>query len=156
MVAVACERDRDHYSFALARWHVVVLNSNCRCLGCTAGSAQLRWLQADLAQHPNVCTLAYMHAPPLQLNRGRQPRRNSEVRHASGFGVLKLVLRAASYEWRFVSDGSSAFADSGAGPCHQPRPRRRRGRRAGPGAEPTAPCVAPRATTSYGAPRSAT
>jgi hypothetical protein len=36
---------------------------------------------------------------------------------ASGFGVLKLRLHAASYDWRFVAvDGS--VIDSGSAPCH--------------------------------------
>jgi hypothetical protein len=31
--------------------------------GCGAGSAQERWLAADLAAHPAKCTLAYWHEP---------------------------------------------------------------------------------------------
>ncbi|HEX7290817.1 MAG TPA: metallophosphoesterase [Conexibacter sp.] len=51
------------YSYALGRWHVVVLNSNCDVVGCGAGSRQQRWLRADLAAHPTRCTLAYWHHP---------------------------------------------------------------------------------------------
>jgi acid phosphatase type 7 len=42
---------------------VVALNSNCAVVGCAAGSAQGRWLRADLAAHPARCTLAYWHHP---------------------------------------------------------------------------------------------
>jgi acid phosphatase type 7 len=51
------------YSYDLGSWHVVVLNSNCRFVGCRAGGAQERWLRADLARHQTECTLAYWHHP---------------------------------------------------------------------------------------------
>jgi acid phosphatase type 7 len=53
-----------YYSYDLGAWHVVVLNSNCRPAGgCARGSPQQRWLAADLAAHPALCTAAYMHHP---------------------------------------------------------------------------------------------
>jgi Ca2+-binding RTX toxin-like protein len=52
------------YSFDLAGWHIVSLNSNCPGpLKCDAGSAQERWLRADLAANPAACTLAFWHEP---------------------------------------------------------------------------------------------
>jgi acid phosphatase type 7 len=52
------------YSFDLARWHLVALNSNCSAVGgCDAGSPQERWLRADLARTRARCTLAYWHHP---------------------------------------------------------------------------------------------
>lgn len=56
--------DAGYYSFDLAGWHVVALNSECsRIGGCGAGSPQERWLRADLAAHPSDCSLAYLHRP---------------------------------------------------------------------------------------------
>ena len=49
-------------------------------------------------------------------------RAHSEVRHAAGFGVLKLALHAGGYDWQFESDTGSLFSDSGSGLCHPPRP----------------------------------
>ena len=53
-----------------AAWHMIALNSECSLLGggsisagCGAGSSQETWLKADLAAHPNVCTVAYWHRP---------------------------------------------------------------------------------------------
>ncbi len=52
------------YSYDLAAWHIIVLNSECGHIrGCGRGSAEERWLAADLAAHPNGCTLAYWHEP---------------------------------------------------------------------------------------------
>jgi acid phosphatase type 7 len=51
------------YSWNLGGWHLIALNANCEQVGCGAGSPQVRWLRADLAQHPTRCTLAYWHQP---------------------------------------------------------------------------------------------
>ena len=47
-----------------------------------------------------------------------QPDKNSEVRNADAFGVLKLTLRAQGYEWSFVPEAGKSFTDSGTGTCH--------------------------------------
>jgi hypothetical protein len=58
-----------YYSYDLGSWHVVALNSNCSDSGCrdslagTVSSAELSWLQSDLAAHPGQCVLAYWHHP---------------------------------------------------------------------------------------------
>jgi acid phosphatase type 7 len=62
--AVAGDAKKGYYSYDLGTWHVIALNSNCSQVGgCQAGSAQEQWLRADLAAHPNACTLAYWHHP---------------------------------------------------------------------------------------------
>jgi hypothetical protein len=33
-------------------------------------------------------------------------------------GVLKLTLRANSYDWNFLPIAGQAFTDSGSGACH--------------------------------------
>jgi hypothetical protein len=43
---------------------------------------------------------------------------NSEVHKPSIFGVLKLTLHPSSYDWSFVPDPSTPFADAGTGTCH--------------------------------------
>lgn len=60
----AGDRSKGYYSFDLGAWHLVALNSNCGNIGgCGVGSAQEVWLKADLAAHPNACTVAYWHHP---------------------------------------------------------------------------------------------
>ena len=59
-------RNEGWYSYTLGDWHFIALNSNCGNIGgCNAGSAQHRWLQADLLQSRQKCTVAYMHHPFL-------------------------------------------------------------------------------------------
>jgi hypothetical protein len=62
--AAAGSPSAGYYSFDLGGWHVVVLNANCDEIGgCDVGSPQERWLAADLAAHPALCTIAYWHQP---------------------------------------------------------------------------------------------
>jgi acid phosphatase type 7 len=70
-------RDAGYYSFDVGDWHIVALNSQCghrprlpQVPGCEAGSAQERWLRADLAAHPTACTLAYWHHPLISSRLG--------------------------------------------------------------------------------------
>jgi hypothetical protein len=43
---------------------------------------------------------------------------NSEVRHTGTLGVLKLTLRASSYDWQFIPVAADGFTDAGSGTCH--------------------------------------
>ena len=55
---------KGYYSFEVGAWHVVALNSECSEIGgCSQGSPQYNWLQADLAASSTQCTLAYWHTP---------------------------------------------------------------------------------------------
>lgn len=64
--AAAGEPGLGYYSYAVGSWHVVVLNSQ---VDARRGSAQERWLRADLAAHPARCTLAYWHRPRFSSGR---------------------------------------------------------------------------------------
>ena len=169
-----------YYSFDIGAWHIIALNSNCGDAGgCGTTSPQYKWLQADLAAHTNLCTLAYWHIPlyssggranknsqklynllytmnadliltghdhtyerfaPQDANGNLDPVRgipefvvgsgganhtsivavapNSIVRDAKTFGVLKLTLHAASFDWQFVPEAGKTFTDSGTAACH--------------------------------------
>jgi acid phosphatase type 7 len=71
---------RGYYSYDLGTWHVVSLNSN---IDMRAGSAQERWLRADLAGSTARCTLAYWH----------HPRFSSGTRHGS-FAAAQPIWQA--------------------------------------------------------------
>ena len=52
------------YSYDLADWHVIVLDSNCAKVdGCDPESPQGAWLAADLAASDARCTVAIWHHP---------------------------------------------------------------------------------------------
>jgi peptidoglycan/xylan/chitin deacetylase (PgdA/CDA1 family) len=57
---------KGYYSYDLGAWHIIALNTGpCddNTSFCTAGSAQERWLQQDLAASTSSCTLAYYQNP---------------------------------------------------------------------------------------------
>ena len=146
-----------------------------------AGSAQVAWLEADLAQSNRPCQLAYWHHPrfssglhgdderlvdvwrsleaagvdvvvtghdheyerfapmradgSLDSTRGIRSfvvgtggqadlrpfaaiRPHSETRIAATWGLLKLTLQVASYEWEFVPVAGQSASDRGSGACH--------------------------------------
>ncbi len=51
----------------------------------------------------------------------RSTASNSEIRHNSTYGVLKLTLGPGRYQWEFVPTSAGKFTDSGSGTC-TPRP----------------------------------
>lgn len=181
--AAAGEPGKGYYSFNAGEWHIVALNSNCAEIGgCGTGSAQEKWLRADLIANPTRCTLAFWHHPmyssgdthgshidrmgdlwntlyqygaeivlsghdhlyerfsPQDASSNRDTSTgirqfvvgtggkglysfgggiaNSEVRNDRTFGVLRLILRPAGYDWEFVPVSGSSFTDAGSGTCH--------------------------------------
>jgi hypothetical protein len=61
--SVAGDPGKGWYSFDLAGWHIVAINSNCDRIsgGCGVGSAEETWLRNDLAAHPSACSIAMWH-----------------------------------------------------------------------------------------------
>jgi hypothetical protein len=43
---------------------------------------------------------------------------NSEVKNNTAWGILKLTLHAASYDWEFIPIAGHTFTDSGGANCH--------------------------------------
>ena len=55
---------RGYYRVRVGDWDVFALNSNCRPAGgCDPGSAQERWLRAELEASDAACSLAFFHHP---------------------------------------------------------------------------------------------
>lgn len=55
---------RGWYALRLGDWHVITLDSECRPAGgCEAGSEQVEWLVAELADRPSACTIVAFHKP---------------------------------------------------------------------------------------------
>ena len=66
--AAAGPPGKGYYSYDLGAWHIVVLNSECTLVSCSAGGEQEKWLKADLAAHPSRCALAIMHRPHISYS----------------------------------------------------------------------------------------
>ncbi len=49
-----------YYAYNLGSWRVYALNSE---IDVSAGGAEVKWLEADLAANPHKCVLAYWHEP---------------------------------------------------------------------------------------------
>ena len=60
-------------------------------------------------------------------------RPNSLVRQNNTFGILKLTLHPASYDWQFVPEAGRTFTDTGSDQCHKST--------GGPGPDTQAPSV---------------
>ena len=165
-----------YYSYDLGAWHIVVLNT-----AVAVDSTQARWLRADLAAHPALCTLAVSHRPRFSSGNagsssgqavffqalydagaelildgndhdyerfapqapdqtpdpdsglveivvgtgGKSHGRinlplelNSLAQNADTYGVLRLELHAASYDWKFFPVAGKTFTDAGSAACH--------------------------------------
>ncbi len=77
-----------YYSFNIGAWHLISLNTQCSSAGgCGTTSPQGQWLAADLAAHPNQCTLAFFHIP-LFSSGGRS------ASNANGFWQLLYSAKA--------------------------------------------------------------
>jgi acid phosphatase type 7 len=167
-----------YYSFDLGSWHLISIAAMAG-VAAGAGSAEEKWLKADLATHANQCVLAYWHEPRWSSgnvhgndstssalwddlyaahadvvlnghdhNYQRYGLLNPvgasdpsgirefvvgtggwghysfsatspmpEVRNDTDYGVLKLTLHAASYNWQFVPIAGASFTDTGSSAC---------------------------------------
>ncbi len=43
---------------------------------------------------------------------------NSEVRNTDAYGILRLTLGSASYQWQFIPEAGRSFTDAGSDSCH--------------------------------------
>lgn len=106
-----------YYAYDLGTWRVYSLNSNCTQIGgCDAGSAQVKWLLADLAANPRDCVLAYWHHPRYSsAEHGSQASVDGLWDTLYGAGA-EVVLSGHDHDYeRFApqSDGGRVDPDRG-------------------------------------------
>lgn len=94
-----------YYSFQLGGWHIVSLNSYLKP---EQHRAQLAWLQADLAQNPARCTLAFWHHPRYSSGgHGSNPHMDEAWKQLAAAGVeLLLSAHDHNYERFAPQDGN--------------------------------------------------
>jgi hypothetical protein len=109
--AAAGGNPNGYYSYDIGAWHMIALNSNCREVGgCTATSAQGKWLKADLATNPTDCTLAYWHHPRFSSSQTGTPLKPFwKMLYAGGVDVV-LNGHVHNYE-RFAPQNPDGVAD---------------------------------------------
>lgn len=92
---------KGYYSFEIGAWHVVALNSECSEIGgCSQGSPQYNWLQADLNASSTQCTLAYWHTPRFAS------KKNGPQVNAATLGFWNLLQNEGA---EIVLGGNSHF-----------------------------------------------
>lgn len=113
--AAAHASSKGYYSYDIGSWHIIALNSNCssHVKGCGAGSAQERWLKADLAGHPNTCTLAYWHHPRFSSGKhGNDSTYDAFWKDLYAAGV-DVILNGHDHDYeRFAPQSPSGAADA--------------------------------------------
>jgi hypothetical protein len=110
----AGDRQHGYYSYDLGRWHVVSVNSECGVVSCAPGSGQYRWLEQDLRNHPNKCTLVTWHKPLYSAQYPGGPA-NPDTKPlwelAQRYGV-DLVLNGHDHDYqRFDPQDANGKAD---------------------------------------------
>jgi acid phosphatase type 7 len=115
----AGDRDKGYYSFNVGSWHVVAINSCATKPGgvCNPGTAQVSWLQADLAANSTACTLAYWHHPHFSSghdsNNGGMMTAVFQALYDAGADVV-LVGHSHDYE-RFAPQRPNGTLDNSFG-----------------------------------------
>jgi hypothetical protein len=106
-------RARGYYSYDLGAWHLIGLNSNCSVVSCAAGSAQVRWLRADLAAHRRRCTLAYWHHPRFSSGPHGNQQPVAPLWRALYSAGADVVLNGHDHDYeRFASQTPAGRADA--------------------------------------------
>lgn len=104
------------YSFDIGAWHLIALNSNCTDAGgCSSGTPQYTWLQADLNAHPNQCTLAFWHIP-LFSSGGRDAANSQAFWNLLYANHADVILNGHEHIYeRFAPQDPSGAADPSGG-----------------------------------------
>jgi acid phosphatase type 7 len=104
---------RGYYSFDVAGWHVISLNSN---IADDNGTDQLKWLREDLAASKARCTIAYWHHPLFTSGlRGNNRMMKSawKVLHEANADIV-LTAHDHHYE-RFAPQNAEGDVDTARG-----------------------------------------
>ncbi|MCI0583456.1 MAG: metallophosphoesterase [Chloroflexi bacterium] len=102
------------YATDLGTWRIYALNSVCWAIGgCEAGSAQERWLRADLAANPRRCALAIWHHPLFSSgDHGSDPMTRALWQALDDAGA-EIVVNGHDHDYeRFGPQDATGTADA--------------------------------------------
>jgi hypothetical protein len=110
---------KGYYSYDVAKWHIVVVNSELFVNSIFSDSArkeQLDWVARDLKDHKALCTIAYWHNPRFSSGwHGNDPRFDALWQILYGDGV-DLVLNGHDHDYeRFAPVNPAGILDSAKG-----------------------------------------
>ena len=95
------------YSFDLAGWHIISLNSQEPS---TPDSPQVQWLRQDLARYPGTCTIAFWHRPRYSAALGGgDPGLDPFWAELSGKAAVALVGHHHNYQRLIPVRGITEF-----------------------------------------------
>ncbi len=104
-----------YYSFNLGDWHMISLDSECSSGGvggCGPGSRQEKWLLADLAAHPSLCTLVYWHEPRFSSGEHGDATQMVTIWSDLAAAHVDVVLTGHNHDYeRFVPLNASGQPD---------------------------------------------
>jgi 3',5'-cyclic AMP phosphodiesterase CpdA len=107
---------KGYYSYDVAKWHIVVVNSELFVNSTFSDSArkqQLDWVAQDLKDHKALCTIAYWHHPRFSSGwHGSDARFNAlwQILYADG---VDLVLNGHDHDYeRFAPVNPAGILDS--------------------------------------------
>jgi calcineurin-like phosphoesterase family protein len=110
---LAGPKGRGFYSFDLAAWHVVSLNS-AGAVG--PHSPQMKWLRDDLAAHPAACVLAYWHIPKFSSGGHGSDPTMDEAWHVLYQAGADVVLNGHAHDYeRFAPQSDKGRPDPSRG-----------------------------------------
>jgi Calcineurin-like phosphoesterase len=93
-----------YYSYDLGNWHIISLDSECSYVGgCGANSPQVKWLLADLAAHPSLCTMVTWHEPRWSSGEHQDATQMNTIWKDLVAAKVDLVLSGHNHDYeRFV------------------------------------------------------
>jgi hypothetical protein len=114
----AGDRDKGYYSFDIGTWHLIALNTSDECMlvACGEGSAQEKWLRADLAAHPAACTLAFWHDPRFNSGHSGNATFTQAMFQALYDADADVLLGGHAHDYeRFAPQNPAGKLDEGRG-----------------------------------------
>ena len=103
------------YAIDLGAWRIYALNSDCWAIGgCGAGSAQERWLRADLESNPHACVLAIWHHPLFSSGDHGSDPMTSALWQALDDAGAEVIVNGHDHDYeRFGPQDVNGTADPG-------------------------------------------